>query len=263
VIVPFDKVILSCDDRSMFLDFWPVVCSAWYKFFPDVEVDLAFVTKRKESDPLISDMREYGSVTLYEMVDGIPQSNQGKIARAYHAGTQGGFVCSLHDMDTIPLQRNYLFDLLSLREKGNVCLIGSEVYNGTPDQGKTPLVPVTAEGEIFQNVYRTKDKSYGEFVRELVGMKVYDQKEDIMNQPFTAFSDESVLRVFLSEYKGPIQHLRRDELRGLSNRVHWIDRSNFKFDIDKLYSGFYTECNMIRPLKENMDTMKSVLDYVI
>jgi hypothetical protein len=83
--VPFDKVIVSCDDSPMFLDFWPIVCSAWFKFFPDVEVDLAFVTKRSNEDPVVQEMREFGDVTVYPMIDDIPASNQGKIARAYHA----------------------------------------------------------------------------------------------------------------------------------------------------------------------------------
>ena len=260
--VPFDKVIVSCDDSPMFLDFWPIVCSAWFKFFPDVEVDLAFVTKRSNEDPVVQEMREFGDVTVYPMIDDIPASNQGKIARAYHASQQGESVCSLHDMDTIPLQRNYLFDLLRHRKKDNVCLIGSEVYVGTPDEGKTPLVPVTAEGKIFKEVYQLQDKSYEEFVRGLVGMQVYDLKENIMNQPFTTFSDESVLRVFLSNYSGPVQNLRRDQLRELNSSVHWIDRSNFDFDMNKLYSGFYTECNMLRPLAENYDKMSSVINYV-
>tara|TARA_R110001592_G_scaffold341665_1_gene630979 strand:+ start:2283 stop:3095 length:813 start_codon:yes stop_codon:yes gene_type:complete len=260
--VPFDKVIVSCDDEPTFLNFWPVVVSAWYKFFPDVQVELALVTDMDETDPVLETVRSYGKVVTYPLISGIPKSNQGKICRSYHASLQGSNVCSLHDMDTVPLQRNYLFDLLSRRKKDCICLIGGEVYENTLDAGKFPLVPTTAEGHVFKNIYRADDKSYGEFVNELVGLNVFDEKENILNQPFTNFSDESVMRVFLSKYSGEVQKLRRDELRPLDNRMHWIDRSGFSVDIEKLYSGFYTEINMLRPLKENYIQMQSVIDYV-
>jgi hypothetical protein len=260
--IPFDKAIVSCDDEPTFLNFWPVVTSAWFKFFPDVEVELALVTDKKDNDPLIDKIKSYGKVTLYPLIQGIPKSNQGKICRAYHASLQESAVCSIHDIDTIPLQRNYLFDLLNKRRKNHICLVGSEVYTDLSSKNKAPMVPTTAEGYIFQSVYKTQNLSYENFVKRLIGMRVFDDKENIMNQPFTNFSDESVLRVYLSKYSGNVQNMRRDENRHLNSRIHWIDRSWFSIDIDKLFSGFYTEANMLRPMKENYDIMKPLIDYV-
>jgi hypothetical protein len=262
--VPFDKVIVSCDESPMFLNFWPVVIAAWGKFFPDVEVEFAFVTNKDEDSPLVSKIRSYGgNVTLYPLEPTIPSSNQGKIARHYHAAQQGNVVCSLHDMDTIPLQRNYLYDLLSFRVKDSLALIGREVLENTVDAGKVPLVPTTAEGYIFEDLYDLENTSYTDFVRSLIGHNKYDRKEDIMNQPFTTFSDESVLRAFREEWKGAKHFMRRDELRPLDPHTHWIDRGWFNnIDIQRLYSGFYTECNMLRPLKENYGAMQPIINYV-
>ena len=46
--VPFDKVVLSCDENPIFVPFASLVAKAWGKFFPEVQVELAFVTKNLE-----------------------------------------------------------------------------------------------------------------------------------------------------------------------------------------------------------------------
>jgi hypothetical protein len=53
----FDRIIVSCDD-SHFKDFWQIVAKSWNKYYPNVNISLAFVTKRNANDPLVIKMKE-------------------------------------------------------------------------------------------------------------------------------------------------------------------------------------------------------------
>jgi len=264
---PFDKVIVSSDENPKFIRFWPIISKAWKKFFPDVILDLCYITNQKDDDLYIQYLREHGNVYLYPNITHIPQGNQGKICRLYHASQQKDLVCSIHDIDSMPLQRSYLYDLLKLRNKDSLALIGGEYYSGV-DMGKAPMVPTTSEGYNFNELFKVGNKNWYDFLEMNKGIKVFDNKEDIMGSsdpirnPDNYFSDESLLRVYLRDYKKPIQWIRRDAIRKLDPFVDWIDRSyrNFTFDKDKLYSGFYTVCNMIRPFDENK--MKEIINYI-
>lgn len=231
---PFDKVVVSCDDS--FAPFRAIVRKAWKKFFPEVTLDICYVGNNKIDEP---------GVYNYDPIDGVPIGNLGKVLRLYHASQQKESTCSIHDMDTIPLQRGYLYDLLSLRKKNNLCLVGGEYYNGTVDQDKAPMVPTTAEGFVFQKLLNA-NCSWSNFVNDNLSIKRYDSKENLLAFDF---SDESLLRYYHLDSDVNVHHLRRDELRPLNPAVDWIDRTlrNFTFDTDKLFDGFYTECNMERP----------------
>lgn len=265
--IPFDKIIVSSDDNPKFINFFPIVCLAWKKFFPDVIIDLCFVTDRKEDDIFIKNLRTHGNVYIYPVIKDVPQGNQGKVCRLYHASLQNELICSIHDIDTIPLQSNYLIDLLNLRKKGHFCLIGGECYTGI-DKGKAPMVPTTAEGYLFKQLFNTENKDWNSFICSIKNIKVFDDKENILNSsdpiknPDNYFSDESLLRVFIQDYKNNIQLLTRDAARTLNPYIHWIDRTynNFNYDKNKLYEGFYTECNMPRPYDEIK--MNDILNYL-
>ena len=262
--IPFDKVIVSSDDNPKFINFWPIVKKAWTKFFPEVQVDLCFVTDKKTEYKWLE---EIGTVYYYDIIPNVPRGNLGKVCRLYHASLQENLVCSIHDIDSILLQRNYLFDLLSLRKPEHYCMVGAECYSG-PELGKCPMVPTTAEGYIFQKLLKTKNKNWINFIDSIKHIKLFDNKENILNydntitHPNNHFSDESLIRYFMHSFDGKIQKLRRDELRSLNPNIDWIDRTyrNFTFDKAKLNEGFYTECNMLRPF--NLEKMKDIIDYL-
>lgn len=262
--IPFDKVIVSSDDNPKFINFWPIVKKAWTKFFPEVQVDLCFVTDKKSEYKWLE---EIGTVHYYDIIPNVPRGNLGKVCRLYHASLQENLVCSIHDIDSIPLQRNYLFDLLSLRKPEHYCMVGAECYSGR-ETGKAPMVPTTSEGYVFQQLLNTQNKNWNQFIESIKNIKVFDDKENILNSdnpilyPDNHFSDESLVRYFIKSFSGKIQHLRRDEIRKLNPQQDWIDRTyrNFTFDKVKLQNGFYTECNMLRPF--NHERMKDIIEYL-
>jgi hypothetical protein len=247
----FDRVIVSTDENPMFYQFWPIVSCAWNKFFPDKKISLAFVTDIKEDDSAIESMRLFGDVVLYPTIEGIPTANHAKVARYYLAATYGDEVCLIDDIDSLPLQDRYILDKISKREKGKLLVIGKEVYDGTYHEGKFPIGYITGEGYLFKELMPSD-------INSLRYMGLYDHKEAINIQP-NVFSDESLLRALVSHMgTDVIQH----ETRDIDIYNDWIDRSWWHIDENKLNAGKYINCNMLRPLSDNIEAIKPVVKYI-
>ena len=102
--VPFDKVVLSCDENPLFLPFVPLIAKAWHKFFPEVGIELGFVCEVNPETGLPLDSRVYQyirtmaerskvNLTFLPLVEGVSPCNLGKVGRLIVAAEQGDAVC--------------------------------------------------------------------------------------------------------------------------------------------------------------------------
>jgi hypothetical protein len=261
----FDRVIVSCDD-SHFKEFWPIVSKAWGKYFPDAKVSLAFVTDRNENDELVQKMRKYGDVHLFPVVEGIPTANLSKMARHILAGNFGEEICMLEDIDTIPLQTNFVIDRLSQREKGKILFIGKEVYNGQgTDEGKFPISNITGESFLFKKIVNPDNLTHVDLFKSWCNIRVFDHKESINNTPdlsgLNGFSDESLWRVLLNRYK-----ISENDFcfinRGVDIQKYWIDRSWWRIDHNMLKNDEYVICNFLRPFSQHYHLIEPIAKYI-
>lgn len=250
----FDAIVVSSDEY--FKGFFPIVANAWRKFFPEVEIHAAFVTTRREDDNEVRKLKNiYDRVKLYSPVKGIPDKNVAKMSRFLLASSMGEKVCSIEDVDTIPLQRKYFADKISLREPDKILAIGKEVYEGTAHNQSFPVSTATADGDTFKKIFNPNDLDYLElydFWKSFTcneGRKITDQN----------FSDEGLI-VKLIEYFSfeNIQHVER----GVDIRSDWIDRSWWGVDEEKLKKGDYITCNFLRPFEGNEENFKQIIDYI-
>ena len=253
-----DKVIVSSDDSSYFLNFWPIVCKSWKKFF-DITPTLAFVSNRSESEPLIQKLKSYGEVIVVPELENIPKANQAKVARFLVASTFDEKVCTIEDIDTIPLERNYIEQRLKKRPKNKILAVGREVLENTPHHGKFPISHITSEGYKFKDLFNPRLKKYADAVRSFEKIEVFDHKENILNHP-SNFSDESLVRalIHINDLKQSIFDVRRD----VDIYNDWIDRSWWRIDKEKLNKGEYVCCNFMRPFKENLFSSLPVVEYI-
>jgi hypothetical protein len=263
--IMFDRVIVSCDD-SHFKEFWPIVSKAWGKYFPDAKVSLAFVTDRNENDELVQKMRKYGDVHLFPVVEGIPTANLSKMARHILAGNFEEEICMLEDIDTIPLQTNFVIDRLSQREKGKILFIGKEVYNGQgTDEGKFPISNITGESFLFKKIVNPDNLTHVDLFKSWCNIRVFDHKESINNTPdlsgLNGFSDESLWRVLLNRYK-----ISENDFcfinRGVDIQKYWIDRSWWRIDHNMLKNDEYVICNFLRPFSQHYHLIEPIAKYI-
>lgn len=255
----FDRIIISTDD-SHFKQYWPIVSTAWKKFFPNVKISLAFVTEREDGDPLVQKMREYGEVVLYKVISGIPTANQAKMARHILAGEYGDEICMIEDIDTVPLQSKFVNRVISQREKNKLLVVGYEVYKGSPHEGKFPISNISAESFIFREIINPSNLSIEELYRSWTNISVYDHKEAVNNDP-SIFSDESLLRLLINKWN-PNRDKISEANRGADVRTDWVDRSWWHIDYNKLNRGEYFICNFLRPFSDNYHNIEPIVHYI-
>lgn len=255
----FDRIIVSTDDGS-FKQYWPIVATAWRKFFPEKQISLAFVTNRGEDDSLVVKMREYGEVVLFPVVVGVPTPNQAKMARHILAGHYNEEVCMIEDIDTVPLQADFVNRVTGKKEQGKLLTVGVEVYKGSPHEGKFPISNITAESKIFKEIINPDNLSLLDLYKSWVTMYMFDHKEAIVNSP-DVFSDESLMRALITKWN-PDRSKITDVERNANVQSDWVDRSWWTIDKNKLHSGGYFICNFLRPFDVNYQNIEPVVHYI-
>lgn len=254
----FDRIIVSCDD-SHFKYFWIIVSKAWKKYYPDKKISLAFVTNRDENNELVLKMKEFGDVHLFPVIDKIPVANQAKMARHILAGEFGNEVCMIEDIDTIPLQTDFIDRILSQRPLNKLLLVGSEVYKGNgSDEGKIPISNITGESFLIKKIVNPKNLNLIDLYNSWTNIEVFDKKEAINNE---IFSDESLWRVLLNSSDISKNDFLTIE-RNVNVRKYWIDRSWWNIDIHRLKKDDYVVCNFPRPFLDNLKIIEPIIKHI-
>lgn len=255
----FDRVVLSSNEDPKYLDFWPIVSNVWRKLF-DVEVSLAFLTNRENSDPFIKDLREHGDVVLFKPVGTIPQPNLAKVIRHILATAYRDERCQIHDIDFLPLQTEYINNLLKTTSGSTLVTTGKELYKGA-EEGKFQISYMTANGSVFKDIVNPENMFYADLIDSWIGLKIFDDKEDIFNRIHhenpNCFSDESLFRALLSENPHVSLHCNR----GFTSE-QCLDRANWALDETKLKSGQYVEAHLPRPYNANSERIQPLLNYI-
>ena len=251
----FDKVIVSSDEH--FKNFFPIVAHAWRKFFPDAQIAAAFVTDRSEDDLVVDKIRGlYDEVKLFRPIEGIPTKNVAKMARFLYASEMGDEVCTIEDVDTIPLQVKFFADRTAQRNKDFLLAVGQEVYRDLPHHENFPVSTVTGEGYTFKKLFNPNDQPYLSLFNYWETLK----DERGANIASGEFSDEGLIAQFTKINKPSfIQHTER----GVTPAEDWIDRANWRFDLKKLKRGEYVTCNFMRPFESYFSTFKDVIEFIV
>lgn len=261
----FDRVVLSSNEHPNYIGFWPLVARAWRTLFDGVPVSLALVTRRSPDDPVITEMSRHGEVVLFPEIEGVPSANRAKVARHILASRHGSAVCLINDVDLLPLQQEYVNELLSHRRPGQVLCVGADVYCGSPEEGKFPIGYLTAEGDTLAELINPLRLSDEALVRSWIGLRVFDHKEDVSrsvhNEDPDTFSDESLFRALIHRWNRPCRVLHRP--RGFSPyTARAVDRAAWELDRAKLASGVYVEAHLSRPFDRYVEQFRPLIEHL-
>lgn len=262
-----DQIILSCNEDTLYSEFWPVISWAYKKIFPGTKVHLAFLTTREENDPLVIEFRKHGEVTLFKPLPDIPQFGQAKMIRFILASMQGADVCYVDDIDLFPLSKTFITDKLEKRPKGVLLCVGGEVYGFN---GCYPVSQMTAEGWLWKRLINPKDLGTDDLLRSWKDRAFYDHRENIMietdynNDKY--FSDERLLKRFGVESPVPKLELKRgydDYLEATIDR-HTFNRKNneWEYDREKLKNHGYVNAHGVRPYKSHEKHYGPLIQYI-
>lgn len=249
-----DRVIIATDD-SHFKDFAEIVYTAWKKLFPQLKITLAYVSKSLEDLERFKTI--FDDVLLFPEIDRIPTANLAKIARRYACTLYDNEICMIEDIDTAPLNKEYINNIVIQRKKDTLGLIGYEVYQNTPHRGKVPSSYTFTESYIWKKALNPQELDFESWAKSFINMSLFDEKEDVSNYYPKEFSDESLMRAILQ-----LNNFSDITLipRNCNPYKDWIDRSWWSIDKDRLANGEYISVNFMRPL--NVDLAKPVIDYI-
>ena len=253
-----DKIITTTTEDPNYIQCWPLTAQLAKHWF-DCEVILGFITDRSEDDPVVENLRKYGTVKLFKPIEGIPEANQAKVTRMYLATLYPDNICTLNDVDIAILQDKFLLNSLQPVPKNNIAAIGANAYMGGEDRGKFPMIYTSALGTTFKEIVNPNDYDYETLLKTWIGSRVVDHKEDISSHP-SKFSDESLLRALLSIWDKPnrVTHIHRN-FRGCT-AIERIDRIHWAAKTDLLKDDWYIDAHLPRPLLSHRNQIQPILD---
>jgi hypothetical protein len=248
------KLILSSDD-SYYINFLPLVSQAWSKFF-DISISCIIISDKPKI--YFREFEKYANLYIEKPVEGIPKSSQGMTARLWLASLYSAHLCIINDLDLIPLQSDYLNDLIKNKPEYCLLAIGAEDhFKNIEDKGKFPMGYCMGEGRIFSKIVNPKDLSYEDWIKSFIGLKVFDSKEDISKEP-PEYSDESLIRALISKSSVNVCHVPL----GYKMYVDTIDRYKWNINIDRLYRNDYIDAHMLRPFHNYISELMPLIDYI-
>ena len=260
------KIITTINDNPTYRDFVPLVSKVWQKLF-GLELIIGYVTDKSADHPTVKALESYGGIRLFSPLEGVDSGVQAKVTRLALAASEE-FVdenCMIVDVDMIPLTTEVLDVFEEVPENkfvkwGFDCPTFSEPAN----RGKWPMDRTAAPGRIFKEIVNPTGMHYTQLLSSWRGLHKWG-KEDI-SLPFGEFSDESLLRLLYEGWSDKDTHtylLPRMllEERMLSRRLDRIDPSSWDNLAEKLKNKLFMEVHGVRPLKDNLDNYKDILDY--
>lgn len=255
----FDKVIMSCDDKKYYLDFWPLVSKVWKVKFGIHPVLILFGNKQQ-----LQVSEEFGTVVEFKTDPNIFPHIQGQWARYWYPKTEPDTTWLTSDIDMFPMSKHYFIELpKSVRNDAFVNLNADKdyfpaCYNG--GTGKTfnevLELPNTWEESIQEIHRRSKEVTYNH-VPESIAVYEPNYKEPMQNwgideafscEKIKKFADRS--RIVKIERPGGFCHRR-------------VDRVKWNYEDTKVLQGWYNDCHSLRPynsaLKPDIDRIVNLI----
>ena len=270
-----DRVLLSCDDNPLYIQFLPIVSMAWQKIL-GIKPTLAYVTDKNESE--YEWIRKYCEDVLIFKVDwSLPNGRcRTFVPRLIMRYKFGSDICMVSDIDMVPLS-NRFNNLLDRWESDKLISYGYNVFKhgdgdpkspiSDPDLRKFPSCYTIATSNIWKEIINPNNLDDDSLVKSWYNIKYYDYKEAVNTNDF---DDESLVRAMVQRWnpkRDRVIGIDRDivinkisrQFESMSDR---LDRSKWNIDEEKLNNGIYIDAHCPRPMNDHIDSMKMLAKHI-
>lgn len=251
-------VCLTADDQN-YIRHAELACAAWKKFFPECNVALTLLTNHNARDTRFRYLYKYiDYMHTYKYVDGYDIDVQAKLAMLLALTRKHSKkINMLVGIDQVILQKRFIVEMIEQNSNGKLTAVGKHLYDADiENKGKFPSAYMFGEPDVFVNLINPEELSLHGMCEKFRSLKVFDTKESTKKLYGNAFSDESLLRVLLSNSKC-IKHIARTY-----NDTDVIDRSNWKINIGKLRAGGYAQAHLPRNVTARDRMLLPIRDYI-
>lgn len=231
------RVILATDANPTYINFWPVVAHTW-QHLVGLKPTLALI-----ADDSVKIDETLGDVIRFQPIPGVPTAQHAQIIRLFLPAYFKNEGCIISDIDMLPLSKDYFVN--SVASIPDNCFV---VYRDQAHRGKRfPMCYNAALGKTFADVFNIKNVND---IPKLV--------QEWYSEGFGWNTDEVLLTRTLKNWK---QYNTRCIRLG-HDVTRRIDRSNWKYDPDKVHNGSYIDAHSMRPYplhKQEIDRLVSYL----
>lgn len=238
-----DYAIVSADDSTGYINFWPTVRSLWQEAI-GIKPILVLISNRDE----IIDAYDY-KVHIIKKNKIIKLSTQAQIARMYVTQFYPNETCITSDIDMLPLNKEYFTKTIEEVPAENIAIMTSDAPNDRPEQ-RFPICYNAALGSTFKDILDLSD-SFEEYCERL---KHFYWRWD---------TDELYFGKMISEWK----HQDRISLfnRGFNKKTadKRIDRKNWKYSIQDLEENKYIDCHCEKNYNNNKKEIELITNTTL
>tara|TARA_B100001094_G_scaffold326428_1_gene382557 strand:- start:8190 stop:8972 length:783 start_codon:yes stop_codon:yes gene_type:complete len=230
--IKFHRVILTTDENPDTLEIWPFISSAWNTWFPEVSIELAFVTDKDFSDPYVKHMTQFGNIHLFRK----PKKQEVPLHKIVNACKVllpsmigDGSICLVTTMDSFPLNR--------------------EFYKNATDPVKQDRVLILGENEFVVN---------SDYLRKIVNPENKTSGELLSS--WDKWLDNFNCQQFFTDHRN----------RGAKIDVSLADKGNFidmrksgSIEMSKMWSYHYDKCIIPQiPFSQIQPNLKLLIDFI-
>lgn len=240
-----DRVILTSNDNPMYLDFWPLVAKAWKQII-GIQPTLFLI-----SDHYIEVDETVGDVIRIQSIPGVKTSTHAQILRLVAPIYFENEVSIISDIDMLPLNRDYFIK--------SVADISDEKFVVYRDKGygensnRFPMCYSAGKGYLFKSIFNINGideipNKIKQWIQEWHAKRPNEEWE----------TDEVTMFKYLHAWK--YLKSRCVFLHHTSMLPQRIDRSDWRYDKEKLKNNYYIDAHMVRPLQKYYREIKELAD---
>lgn len=245
------KAIVSSNDNSTYLDFWPSVSKLWKIKFGIEPVLLYF------GDDVESVSDKYGTVINMDILEDIPVSTQAQCSRIWYAGQCEDEVVITSDIDMLPLSPKYYVDMIADVDDNKFVSL-----NPLNNDTYFPMCYNVGKSSTLKEILDIDDE-WEPFMRKLIKWAESDECEDHYGNGNYWSLDETWTSTHVNAYKNVdpsrIHPIRRPNgVNGFRiDRPHWV------YDVNLIAQDYYFDSHSIRPYSEHKESIDRIVNTAL
>lgn len=232
-----DRVILSSNEKRMYLDFWPLVAKAWRDII-GVKPTLFLI-----SDEYLEVDETLGDVIRLKPISGVTTASYSQIIRLFAPAYFPDDICIISDIDMLPLSKEYFVD--SVKDVPDDCFVVYRNYGYGKKSLRFPMCYSAGKGYLFKEIFKLKNlKDIPEIIKSWACRKHGWDTDEIMLHTYVRGWERKSNLVFLNH----------DSMG--SRRIHRQSR----YKVRDIKNGYYIDYHMPKPLSQYRSEIKRVSD---
>ena len=235
------RVILSANNDSMYLDFWPYTAKAWKQLI-GIKPTLALI-----GDETVKVDESLGDVIRFKPIPGVPTGLHAQLIRLLVPAYFPNEYCIISDIDQLPIKKSYFID--QVRSIANDKFI---VYNNWC-YGKVrrfPMCYVAAQGKTFRELFRINtEQDIPKIIKHWASLgKGFNTDELVLYTTLVTWKQYTKRCVKLNDTLGPNDNRR-------------INSKTWEYTPELVRQKYYVDARLLRPYsryKKELDRLATL-----